>query len=280
MQEAIHRYIDFLKNRNILQNKLKETHWRFFPETQVRGTLLIVKFNMHLFGNSSKQQPGFPSVVDYNIILENEIVDGIPIKIVDMGLLDVPTGHIVVCDPLAIPDFAPLNRKIPKGKYPVKIYLTDLANTHPRVTLAKLEIARERAERWILAVRDGEDVTTFKDKYDYFGFPVDAGIGCFWDEKTRDAFVKFDRKLYKTHGENAYELYLEDEFKKSATSADDIGNWATFTVPGTDMNVTMFSSGWGDGHYPAYWGFDKDDNLVSLVIDFFVLLGEKDDKEN
>ncbi|HWZ02036.1 MAG TPA: DUF4241 domain-containing protein [Mucilaginibacter sp.] len=238
---------------------------------------------MALFGNffnSTKQQPEFPAVVDYNIILENETVEGKPVKMVDMGLLDVPTGSIVVCDPLAMPDWPPLNRKIPKGKYLVKIYLADFGNGHHRVTLAKLEIAPGRAERWVLAVRDGEDVTTLKDKDGYFGFPVDAGIGCFWDEKTRDAFVKFDNKLYETKGEGAYELYLIDEFKKSATEPDDIGSWATYTVPGSQLNVTMFSSGWGDGRYPAYWGFDKDNKLVSLVIDFIVLLGNEEDNDD
>jgi hypothetical protein len=229
------------------------------------------------FLNSSKEQPEFPAIVDYNIILENETVGGTPIKMVDMGLLIVPTGNIVVCDPLAIPDFAPLNRKIPKGEYPVKIYLADFGNNHLRVTLAQLEIAPGRAERWVLAVRDGEDVTKLKDKADYFGFPVDAGMGCFWDEKTRDAFVKLDNELYRTNRKGIYELYLEDEFKKSSIDGEDMGNWATYTVPGTKLNATMFSSGWGDGHYPAYWGFDKDNNLVSLVIDFIVLLGNEEE---
>ncbi|WP_295671684.1 DUF4241 domain-containing protein [uncultured Mucilaginibacter sp.] len=238
---------------------------------------------MALFGNflnSSKQQPEFPACVDYNIILENEIVEGKPVKMVDMGLLNVPTGSVVVCDPLTMPDWPPLNRKIPKGNYPVKIYLADFGNGHLRVTLAHLEIAPGRAERWALAVRDGEDVTPLKNEADYFGFPVDAGIGCFWDEKTRDAFVKLDKKLYETQGEGVYDLYLTDEFRKSATYPDDIGSWATYTIPGTQLNVTMFSSGWGDGRYPAYWGIDKDNKLVSLVIDFIILLGdEEDDKE-
>ncbi len=231
------------------------------------------------FLNSSKQPDGFPALVDYNIILENEVVNGTPVRMVELGLLNVPTGAIVVCDPLAIPDFDPLNRKIPIGKYPVKIYLADFGNGHYRVALAKLEIAAGRAERWILAVRDGEDVSTFKDKADYFGFPVDVGMGCFWDEQTRDAYLEFENDLYKTRNTGAYDLYLKQEFKKSATGPGDSGKWATFTVPGTELNLALFESGWGDGHYPAYWGLDKDNNLVSLVIDFFVLLGDDEDNE-
>jgi hypothetical protein len=34
----------------------------------------------------------------------------------------------------------------------------------------------------------------------------------------------------------------------------------------------MFSSGYGDGVYPAYWGLDAGRQAVNLVIDFHVLL--------
>jgi hypothetical protein len=41
----------------------------------------------------------------------------------------------------------------------------------------------------------------------------------------------------------------------------------------------MFQSGYGDGIYPAYWGMTNDNEIVSLVIDFFVLLLPEDDGE-
>lgn len=34
----------------------------------------------------------------------------------------------------------------------------------------------------------------------------------------------------------------------------------------------MFQSGYGDGVYPAYWGMTKNNEIISLVIDFHVLL--------
>jgi hypothetical protein len=34
----------------------------------------------------------------------------------------------------------------------------------------------------------------------------------------------------------------------------------------------MFQSGYGDGSYPSYWGLDKNGEVLSLVIDFLVLL--------
>ena len=39
----------------------------------------------------------------------------------------------------------------------------------------------------------------------------------------------------------------------------------------TGVNIIAFSSGWGDGCYPSYWGYDAADQRVALVTDFGVL---------
>ena len=38
-----------------------------------------------------------------------------------------------------------------------------------------------------------------------------------------------------------------------------------------DVNVAVFSSGWGDGFYASYWGEDEAGNVLALVTDFGVL---------
>jgi len=49
-------------------------------------------------------------------------------------------------------------------------------------------------------------------------------------------------------------------------------NWGSVIVcEDTRLNVVMFSSGYSDGFYASYWGFDADDNVVCLVTDFNVL---------
>jgi hypothetical protein len=37
-------------------------------------------------------------------------------------------------------------------------------------------------------------------------------------------------------------------------------------------NLIAFSSGWGDGGYPSFFGYDSHDHLACLVTDFGVLL--------
>ncbi|HRC32866.1 MAG TPA: DUF4241 domain-containing protein [Bacteroidia bacterium] len=51
----------------------------------------------------------------------------------------------------------------------------------------------------------------------------------------------------------------------------ELGSWVNFQLPKSELNITMFTSGEGDGLYPIYWGIDKDGNPVSLIIDFNVL---------
>ena len=49
-------------------------------------------------------------------------------------------------------------------------------------------------------------------------------------------------------------------------------DWADFLLDDkTGLNVVFCSSGWGDGSYASYWGFDRDGEVVCLVTDFQVL---------
>jgi len=43
-----------------------------------------------------------------------------------------------------------------------------------------------------------------------------------------------------------------------------------FAIPTTDNNVIMFHSGYGDGHYPVYWGYDQKGNVTALSMDFML----------
>jgi hypothetical protein len=43
-----------------------------------------------------------------------------------------------------------------------------------------------------------------------------------------------------------------------------VGDWLNWQIPGTDYHVPIF----GDGFYPVWFGFDADDNIYSLVVQF------------
>ena len=223
------------------------------------------------------------SHADYNVIFDNKTVEGAPIETVEIGTLKVTTGKIIVCDPLAIPDMDPLDKVIPPGDYPIKLYFAnDEALFGRRNAVAKLEFSPKRADKWVLALKEGEDVSKLEGNGDFFGFPVDAGLGGFMDEAALAEYNIFMDDFYSKNPEgNLYDDFFDAEFKKSAKTAneEDRGDWVNFQLPGTELNITMFSSGFGDGMYPAYWGMTNDNEIVSLVIDFHVLLLPEEEDE-
>jgi hypothetical protein len=260
--------------------------------TLVVGLLLVVVgCSDHPSAGQSKPQAGgemrnpFKKVsrpsemlshADYNLIFDAKVVEGVPIEVVEIGELAVPSGQIVVCDPLVVPDSPPLTKKVRPGKYPVTLYCARTKDAGDRFAAARLRFSEAKADKWVLALRDGEDIADLKEEGDFFGFPVDAGLGGFFDYQAGRAYIRFIDEFMKKNPEgNIYDDFFAAEFKKNAKEPDnpqDCGDWVNFTLPSGDLNITMFQSGYGDGVYPAYWGMTHEGEIVSLVIDFHVLL--------
>ena len=214
------------------------------------------------------------SFVNYNLILDSKTLNKVAIEEFPIGMLQVPSGNIVVCDPLVMPDTKPLLRRVKPGAYPVKLYIAKLKDAGDRYALAKLEFQHKRADKWVLATSEGDNVSELNGKDEYFGFPVDAGLGAFFDYESGKAYNSFSTQFDKEHvAGNIYDDLLANEFKKNANKQDpkDAGNWTNFKIPRSNLNIMMFQSGFGDGNYPAYWGMTNSNEVVSLVIDFQVL---------
>ena len=39
-------------------------------------------------------------------------------------------------------------------------------------------------------------------------------------------------------------------------------------MPDTDCNLPLFSSGWGDGYYPVYFGYDTKGEVCAVYVRF------------
>lgn len=216
------------------------------------------------------------SHADYNQLFDSTTVDGVPIEAVEIGSLVVPSGQIVVCDPLVVPDSPPLRGRVKPGRYSVTLYCAKTKESGDRFAVARLRFSEARAVKWVLALREGENVTDLKEEGDFFGFPVDAGLGGFFDYEAGQQYLRFLDDFMKKHPDgNIYDDFFAFEFKKNARDPNDPkddGDWINFTLPSGNLNITMFQSGYGDGVYPAYWGVTDKGEIVSLVIDFHVLL--------
>jgi hypothetical protein len=222
---------------------------------------------------ANENNPAKLSLVDYNNFFDSPEVDDVPLELFDLGNLNLPTGNIIAADPLVMLDGAkPFNRTIAPGVYPVTACVARMEEEGNRYAFVKLQFSAKRASSWEMALIEGQKTSVLKHDDEFFGFGVDAGLGCFCDVQTQTRYNQWDADFMKQNaGGNAYDDFFANEFQKNAEHPDYVADWLNFTVPGTaDLNIVMFSSGFGDGFYPCYWGVTDNGEICSLVVDFQV----------
>lgn len=176
-----------------------------------------------------------------------------------LGDLVLPTGQIVASDPF-IADDPPYTRSVAPGRYPVLVNVARI-DTDSRVAYAILRFSGQRPVRWEMAVYPEHDPATLgEDEFVRYG--VDSGAGCFIDAGAVRMLVERSTMDY---GEN------QDLSDRMAATYVHTWSWVNYVLdPDTGANVIAFSSGWGDGGYPSFWGLDETGAPVCLVTDFLV----------
>jgi hypothetical protein len=175
-----------------------------------------------------------------------------------IAVLKLPTGRVLASDPLTTSfenPGSPLARAAPTGEFPVEVALARFEGGDTRLACARVRFAEPRraAVRWEVARFEGQEPPG-PDRV--VGYRVDAGMGSFFDAAARARVDETTRQAW---------LAAADDKETAA--------WTWHEAPLAGANVVMFSTGWGDGFYLSYWGFDAADQLVELVTDFEVLVG-------
>lgn len=192
-----------------------------------------------------------------------------------IGVLNLTSGRIVACDPLVQPERPPFAHELQaRGAFPV-----ETLHDSGRIALAVLWL-RERSTvraadlRWEMALLEGESTDTLGED-EFFGYPVDAGVGCFMDADGAAAMAERDRR----EAENPdYVSYYDDVIAGEMGDADTVDHWPL--GPGSANNTVIFRSGWGDGSYPSFWALDATGEPVALVTDFMTITGGDARDEN
>ena len=156
--------------------------------------------------------------------------------------LVLPTGRIVVSDPVLNPFNEPFSVAVEPGAYPVLLsYIKD------EIGLVMVYFADGPPIRW--------EVSNPSD------FHVDSGRGCLMDQK----ICRFLRRKAEN---DQYERYLERFGNFLEESEDQWENYCLSTESGA--NMILFRTHGGDGVFPAFFGFNSDDEVVCLIIDMFL----------
>ena len=188
--------------------------------------------------------------LDENVLFQGDRTVDVPqlgakhAKLQDVGTLKVQSGVLGMFDfGYNMYEFEPLHRGIEPGEYPVQVL-------------------------WIenrvvgLRVRFNEDRAAMK----WYAAKTPEGTGIYGVDAGNLAIMDVGGLLELTHLEK--EILYE--------------TWIRTCQPAllsmkTDNDCVITPSGFGDGAYPAFWGVDASDEVVSLFIDFMVLVEEDDE---
>lgn len=209
----------------------------------------------------------------------------------EIGELHLPSGQIVACDPSVVDSLAcRFDKTVAPGRYPVLLsVIYESSSGYSRVACALIRFGDTPAVRWELA-----QIYHPNQKRPLEVYGVDQGTGCFMAAETATRLLElaptaeqsaeiqaaqrvgdYDRaaELMRQSRARFEQEFLEPlwaELQRNAMGSPG-KEWANLPVgsdPARAANVIAFESGYGDGAYASYWGYDAAGDLVSLVTDF------------
>ena len=211
---------------------------------------------------------------DLDAHFTEKVIGNREVDVLDIGAVHFPSGTIFACDPLVeLEDTPPFIQTIPAGTYPVKICVVPSEKYGDRYACVKVEVSREKPVRYELGMTGKEDLDEELDEDEYFGFGVDAGMGCVADIQTQAAFKTYwAKRLEEDPDIDPYNDLFCDLLEENAKACPKYqlshGDWLNWTVPDTDCNLPIFASGWGDGYYPVYFGYDAKGEVCAVYVRF------------
>lgn len=189
-------------------------------------------------------------------------------SVVDAGQLVLPSGRVVACDPgdFDLPSRClPLARSVAPGSYPVRLAVVAYPHhsgvTVERVACAMLWLSDAAPVRWEMALWPEQRAADLEPGH-FFGYGVDTGLGCFVDATA----------VERMDGDAGEQLYFE-RLLPALERDDRTLHGVALPLDGEPAaTLVAFSTGYGDGVYPSYWGFDAAGAACRLATDFQMLI--------
>lgn len=192
-----------------------------------------------------------------------------------VGEIDCPSGKIVVSDPLAYlaaGRFCPqMELTVPSGTYTAEVSICRNPLFGIRVCTAMLRIKETEAVKYVCAAPTEKTAVGKCADGILTGFPVDAGMISFCDSDVALEYQQFLNKWYEEHSNgNHYDDYFAEFFAESwerlPAYQREGGDFIEWTNPDSGKRLVMIASGFGDGFYQAFWGYDKNDDICQLIV--------------
>ncbi len=158
-----------------------------------------------------------------------------------------------------------------------------------RYAAVKVAMSDTQPVRYELGVTGKEDLDDIPHddvpEEDFFGFGVDVGMASIADLALQQKYNGYIDELKQRSGEKYFDEYdelfsdlLEENYEAHPHLQNTGGSWLNWTVPQTDLNIAICESGWGDGGYPTYFGYDAQGNVTGVYIKF-IDIAQEDEAE-
>ncbi|MFI6021115.1 DUF4241 domain-containing protein [Streptomyces sp. NPDC051287] len=179
--------------------------------------------------------------------------------ILDIATLRLPSGRLVVADPLTEGRGAGrvLSERIPPGEYRVQAAVVAFESEYEDVRTAvkeevavRLLLAEEPAASWEPALAEGDDVRLLREN-EIYGFDTDGAAGAFADASGWEGLA--DR----------YRRYLVEQEDDAGETVSD--GYVRTTDQATGGDLVSFCTD-GDGTHPVWLGRASTGKPVSVVV--------------
>ncbi len=191
--------------------------------------------------------------VGYDIVLTPERVSS----------LHLPSGKLVACDPLSMPETEPYLDDLPIGKFPIYAIRANLRD-EVRLAFIVIEFTNEKVSEWDMLIVPGEEKNWSPEERS--GFLVDTSYAAFMDESCAhrlvDRFVQLEKDSDYDDEESEFEKLLLSGLRKPKKKG---------AFPFVDVKIdthTMFAFWTDPGAYSGYVGRDSDGKVARLLFDF------------
>jgi hypothetical protein len=177
----------------------------------------------------------------------------VPLVWHSLGKLVVTSGEILTCDPVILTDTntAPLPFVFAAGRYAVHAATApiDLGGGFERVVLAVVDVSDHAVLRW----QEWPQVPRYI---------VDSGTACILDRDAARSLIEL-RQADERHGERILAMMMEQP---------PFGLWTNVVLDlATGANMVAMQAGLGDDLYATRAGYDANQEVASLLLDFGVV---------
>ena len=220
------------------------------------------------------------SPINFSELFKSKEVNGNKLFLLNMGKVKFTTNEILVRDPLVWlrKEEKPYFTKVPTGEYDLETLVVELDYDDYRYVASRVKLKDKDSFVYHQALEGDENLEDV-DSNSIFGFGVDAGLATIVDTDTRDAYCQFEADWYRENpNKNIYDDFFAEEFRKNYIKNPEFqregGDWINFEIPNTKYSIHMIQSGFGDGYYPVYFGYDETGELCDIVIEYICVVDE------